>query len=248
MANDKFFINQPDYITHSPTAEPSVSNEGASRGNAALGHAPQATPTQPAAAHQAQQQVPYQTPQTVPAHNARVPQDSPASPSANRPQQPRVSYAQGNSVNGQQNFAEELPEDYFVGRSYSFGDKPMQKEDTRAAGVLKIIGTIVFVLIFLGVASRILSGFGEVSNNFSPFFEDGGFLPGSTVYFEEDDFPPGVELPEGAVILDDGEYSEEYFDDESGESSDHDEYLDDDNPFGGGPYSIDETTLFSFGF
>jgi hypothetical protein len=228
MANDKFFINQPDYITHSPTAEPSVSYEGVSRENtvyeqAAQAGQAQAAPVQPAL---------RQTPQVGTAQNTQTSQGMPYGPPTNRSQQPRVSYAQGNSANGQQNYAEELPEDYFVGRSYSFGDKPMQKEETSAAGVIKVIGMIVFVLFFLGVASRVLSGFGEVSNNFSPFFDDGGFS-GGTVYFDEDDFPEGVELPEGAVILENGtlpegvEYVDEYSDDEG-----FDEDLDED-PFGG---------------
>ncbi len=250
MANDKFFINQPDYVTHSPTAQPSVSYEGVSRESAVseqavqVGQAHQAAPVQPAL---------EQTPQVGTAQNTRTPQGKPYGPPASPSQQPRVSYAQGNSATGQQNYAEELPEDYFVGRSYSFGDKPMQKEGTNAAGVIKIIGMIVFALFFLGVASRVFSGLGGVSNNFSPFFDDGGFS-GGTVYFDEDDFPEGVELPEGAVILENGtlpedvEYVDEYSDDESGESPDHDEYLDDDQPFGGGPYSIDETSLFGFGF
>ncbi len=230
MANDQFFINQPDYITHSPTAEPSVSRDAHTQ------HTP--TPQQSAPVTQevpaAQQEMPY----------------APAQTTANRPQsQPHVSYAQGNSATGQHNYAEDLPDDYFVGRSYSFGDKPMQKEEASVAGVLKIIGTIVFVLFFLGVASRVISGFGEVSNNFSPFFDDDGFLPGHTVYFEEGDFPEGVELPEGAVIIENGtlpegvEYLDEYSQYEGFDDEDFDEeedpfnnigVFDGTDPFGGG--------------
>lgn len=127
--NDQFFIKQPKYVTH--TTDP--------KGNSSV--VPQPSRTTRGVSH------------TGPVSSTGAGSDFGGEPSEQEfddgyePKRPqRVSYAQGNPAQGGEDYAEELDDDHFVNRQYSFGPPPANSKSDSMSSVLTVVGFVVLGL------------------------------------------------------------------------------------------------------
>lgn len=179
--NDKFFIKQPKYITHTTNSASSSASNTASR----PGGSSQTFPNAQAAQF------------TSPQPNVDAVQGDQFDEQYRGGQAesgPHVSYAQGNPAAGGGSFEEELDDDHFVGRQYSFGPPPANSSKSGASNALAGAFTAVGVFAVIGIIGyNVLSGVHTAFEDTAGFVADSWYDNGSGLTYvddwdDEDDF------------------------------------------------------------